>query len=70
MGQVPKEFVTLIETEEDALNVKVSETKKIAYATQTTLSLDDTAAILKILKLRFPDIKGHKIGRASCRERV
>ena len=58
MGQVPKEFVTLIETEADALNVKVSETKKIAYATQTTLSLDDTAAILKILKLRFPDIKG------------
>ena len=58
MGQVPKEFVTLIETEDDALNVKVSETKKIAYATQTTLSLDDTAAILKILKLRFPDIKG------------
>ena len=58
MGQVPKEFVTLIETEEDALNVKVSETKKIAFATQTTLSLDDTAAILKILKLRFPDIKG------------
>ena len=58
MGQVPKEFVTLIETEDDALNVKVSETNKIAYATQTTLSLDDTAAILKILKLRFPDIKG------------
>ena len=58
MGQVPKEFVTLIETEADAINVKVSETKKIAYATQTTLSLDDTAAILKILKLRFPDIKG------------
>ena len=58
MGQVPKEFVTLIETEADALNVKVSETNKIAYATQTTLSLDDTAAILKILKLKFPDIKG------------
>ena len=58
MGQVPKEFVTLIDTEEDALNVKVLETNKIAYATQTTLSLDDTAAILKILKLRFPDIKG------------
>ena len=58
MGQVPKEFVTLIETEADALNVKVSETNKIAYATQTTLSLDDTAAILKILKSRFPDIKG------------
>jgi len=58
MGQVPKEFVTLIETEADALNVKVSETNKIAYATQTTLSLDDTAAILNILKLRFPDIKG------------
>ena len=58
MGQVPKEFVTLIETEADALNVKVSEPNEIAYATQTTLSLDDTAAILKILKLRFPDIKG------------
>ncbi len=58
MGQVPKEFVTLIETENDARNINVNDLQKLAYATQTTLSLDDTDAILKILKFRFPNIKG------------
>ena len=58
MGQVPESSITLIETEEDAHNVNVSEPDKLAFATQTTLSLDDTAKILKIIKLRFPNIKG------------
>ena len=58
MGQVPESSITLIETEDDARNVDVSEPDKLAFATQTTLSLDDTAKILKIIKLRFPNIKG------------
>ena len=58
MGQVPSDSVSLIETEDDAMNVKVSDPDKLAFATQTTLSLDDTSAILKILKSRFSNIKG------------
>ena len=58
MGQVPESSITLIETEDDAHNVDVSEPDKLAFATQTTLSLDDTAKILKIIKFRFPNIKG------------
>ena len=58
MGQVPNEFVSLIETIDDAINIKVKNTKKLAYATQTTLSLDDTKEILTVLIKRFPSIKG------------
>tara|TARA_B100001093_G_scaffold129133_2_gene121687 strand:- start:3207 stop:4160 length:954 start_codon:yes stop_codon:yes gene_type:complete len=58
MGQVPNEFVSLIETIDDAINIKVKKTEKLAYATQTTLSLDDTKEILTVLKKRFPSIKG------------
>ena len=58
MGQVPNEFVSLIETIDDAMNIKVKNTEKLAYATQTTLSLDDTKEILTVLKKRFPSIKG------------
>ena len=58
MGQVPSDSVSLIETEDDAMNVQVSDPDKLAFATQTTLSLDDTSAILKILKRRFSNIKG------------
>jgi 4-hydroxy-3-methylbut-2-enyl diphosphate reductase len=57
-GQVPNEFVSLIETVDDAINIKVKNTEKLAYATQTTLSLDDTREILTVLKKRFPLIKG------------
>jgi 4-hydroxy-3-methylbut-2-enyl diphosphate reductase len=57
MGQVPPDSISLIETEEDAINIHVSNPDNLAYATQTTLSLDDTAAILKILKNRFSNIK-------------
>ena len=58
MGQVPNEFVSLIETIDDAIDIKVKNTEKLAYATQTTLSLDDTKEILTVLKKRFPSIKG------------
>jgi 4-hydroxy-3-methylbut-2-enyl diphosphate reductase len=58
MGQVPPDSISLIETEDDAMNVQVSNPDNLAYATQTTLSLDDTAVILKILKNRFSNIKG------------
>ena len=58
MGQVPNELVSLIETIDDAMNIKVKNTEKLAYATQTTLSLDDTKEILTVLKKRFPSIKG------------
>ena len=58
MGQVPSNSVSLIETEDDAMNIQVSDPDKLAFATQTTLSLDDTSAILKILKSRFSNIKG------------
>ena len=58
MGQVPSEFVSLIETIDDAKNIKVKNSDKLAYATQTTLSLDDTREILTVLKKRFPSIKG------------
>tara|TARA_B100000003_G_scaffold163112_1_gene149056 strand:+ start:176 stop:1129 length:954 start_codon:yes stop_codon:yes gene_type:complete len=58
MGQVPKNNITLIETEEDAYKVKIDNPDKLAFATQTTLSIDDTSKILSILKSRFPNIKG------------
>ena len=57
MGQVPGD-VRLISSIEDALNFKPKDTNKISYITQTTLSIDDTSEIVKILKTRFPDIKG------------
>ena len=58
MGQVPSEFVSLIETADDARNIDVKNSEKLAYATQTTLSIDDTREILTVLKQRFPSIKG------------
>jgi 4-hydroxy-3-methylbut-2-enyl diphosphate reductase len=58
MGQVPKESISLIETEHDANTIEVANPDNLAFATQTTLSLDDTKNILDILKNRFPNIKG------------
>ena len=58
MGQVDKNKVTLIQNKEDANNVIVKNPDKLAYATQTTLSVDDTEEILRILKIRFPKIHG------------
>jgi 4-hydroxy-3-methylbut-2-enyl diphosphate reductase len=56
MGQLPNGAVTLIETVEDIHNIQVDD-KKIAYITQTTLSVDDTKDIIEALKVKFPKIK-------------
>jgi len=55
-GQVPGGSITLVETVEDASNVDVPEEANLAFLTQTTLSVDDTAAIVEALKDRFPTI--------------
>ncbi|MFN4287788.1 MAG: 4-hydroxy-3-methylbut-2-enyl diphosphate reductase [Brevundimonas sp.] len=54
MGQLPDGSITLIETVEDAERFTPRDPDKLAYVTQTTLSLDDTAAIVRTLKARFP----------------
>jgi 4-hydroxy-3-methylbut-2-enyl diphosphate reductase len=56
-GQVPEGSITLIETVEQAQNVPVTNPDRLAFLTQTTLSVDDTAAIVAALKARFPDIR-------------
>ena len=60
MGQLPKGSVHLIETINDAISYKNQYKKKLAYITQTTLSVDDTAEIIKIIKKKFPRIRGPK----------
>ena len=61
MGQLPPGTVTLVETEADARAFKPKSADALAFVTQTTLSVDDTAAIVTILKERFPAIVGpHK----------
>ena len=58
MGQLPVGSIKLVETEEDAQNIKVDEfSKPLAYVTQTTLSVDDTKNIIEILRKKFPNIK-------------
>ena len=56
MGQLPEGDISLIETEEDAHNFKPEDPENLALVTQTTLSVDDTAAMIAILKDRFPNI--------------
>ena len=56
MGQLPKGSIDLIQDEEEAKNYKIDKEKQIAFVTQTTLSVDDTKEIIKILKDRFPNI--------------
>ena len=59
MGQLPKGSIKLIEDQKDVENLKAEEFKKpLAYITQTTLSVDDTAEIINALKKKFPEIKG------------
>jgi len=57
MGQLPNGSIDLVQNEEDAKNYEKQENKKIAFVTQTTLSIDDTKEIIQILKDRFKDIK-------------
>jgi len=56
-GQVPAESMTLVETVEDVARINVPDPANLAFLTQTTLSVDDTAAIVAALQARFPDIK-------------
>ena len=61
MGQLPEGEVLLVETEADVGGVAVRDAAKLAFVTQTTLSVDDTAGIVKALQARFPKIVGpHK----------
>ena len=57
MGQLPKGSINLIQNEEEAQKYNLKKAKKIAFVTQTTLSIDDTKDIIKVLKDRFPNIK-------------
>jgi 4-hydroxy-3-methylbut-2-enyl diphosphate reductase len=61
MGQLPEGAVSLVETEADARSFAPRTPESLAWITQTTLSVDDTAAIVRILTERFPAIVGpHK----------
>jgi 4-hydroxy-3-methylbut-2-en-1-yl diphosphate reductase len=61
MGQLPPGEVILVETVEDVARIAVRDPAKLAFITQTTLSVDDTAEIVAALKARFPEIVGpHK----------
>jgi 4-hydroxy-3-methylbut-2-enyl diphosphate reductase len=61
MGQLPEGGVLLVENTEDVETLIVRNPNKLAYVTQTTLSIDDTAEVVEALKVRFPAIVGpHK----------
>jgi 4-hydroxy-3-methylbut-2-enyl diphosphate reductase len=57
MGQLPDGTIDLIQDEQDVESYKLNQNKKIAYVTQTTLSVDDTKSIISALKKKFPQIK-------------
>ena len=57
MGQLPKGTIDLIQTEKDVEKYELENKKKIAYVTQTTLSVDDTKNIIAALRKKFPSIK-------------
>ncbi|KLN62302.1 4-hydroxy-3-methylbut-2-enyl diphosphate reductase [Kiloniella spongiae] len=56
MGQLSDGSIVLVETEEDAENLIVEDPDNLAFVTQTTLSVDDTASIVKVLIRRFPNM--------------
>jgi 4-hydroxy-3-methylbut-2-enyl diphosphate reductase len=56
-GQVPAGSITLVETVEDVADLDPGDAPSLAFLTQTTLSVDDTAAIVEALKARFPEIR-------------
>jgi 4-hydroxy-3-methylbut-2-enyl diphosphate reductase len=57
MGEAP-DHIVLVETEEDVDNLEVADPTKIAYISQTTLSVDETRAIINRLREKFPHITG------------
>ena len=56
-GEAPDRII-IVGTVEEAENLELPPSSRIAYLTQTTLSLDDTADIIKVLRRRFPEIEG------------
>jgi 4-hydroxy-3-methylbut-2-enyl diphosphate reductase len=61
MGQLPDGAVTLIETEADVARLSLPPDRDLAYVTQTTLSVDDTAGVVAAIRRRFPGVYGpHK----------
>jgi 4-hydroxy-3-methylbut-2-enyl diphosphate reductase len=57
MGEAPEAMV-LLETADDARKLELENGEQLAYLTQTTLSLDDTAEVVDVLRERFPDLVG------------
>ena len=64
-GQVPEGLMTLVETAADAERIEPADPANLAFLTQTTLSVDDTAGIIAILQRRFPAIQGPR-GEDIC----
>ena len=57
MGQIPEGSIELVETIDDVMDIDIPSNKKLAFVTQTTLSVDDTKDIIDALKKKFPQIK-------------
>ena len=57
MGQIPEGSIELVETIDDVEDIDIPSNKKLAFVTQTTLSVDDTKDIIDALKKKFPQIK-------------
>lgn len=60
MGQLPEGAIVLVETVADVATLEIGDDTPLAYATQTTLSVDDTADVIDALRARYPDIAGPK----------
>ena len=60
MGQIPENGITLVETIEDVEKIVFKKDEKLAFITQTTLSVDDTKEIIECLKKKFPQINEPK----------
>jgi 4-hydroxy-3-methylbut-2-enyl diphosphate reductase len=61
LGEAP-EMTILVQTAEDAGSIEVADPRRVAYVTQTTLSVDETAEIVAALRRRFPAIEGPQAG--------
>ncbi len=59
-GQVPEGHISLVETAEDAQDFVAKDPDNLTYLTQTTLSVDDTADVINVLKQKYPNIEGPK----------
>ena len=66
MGQLPAGSITLVETLDDVEKFVPRDDNNLAYVTQTTLSVDDTAAIVELLKRRFPQYRPARTKRTSA----